>query len=85
MQSVPVTMDTKGRVRTSYEQRCDILAAFERAGEYLPSSLPKRTALNTQPSPDGCNAIAGQNPRGQPSIMRLLEAVVEQTQEALLS
>jgi transposase-like protein len=32
MQSVPVTMDTKGRVRTSKEQRCDILAAFERGG-----------------------------------------------------
>ena len=41
---VPVTLDTKGRVRTSKEQRRVILEEFERSGESA-AGFAKRTGL----------------------------------------
>jgi hypothetical protein len=43
VQNVPVTMDTKSRVRTSKEQRRLILAEFERDG--LSAAGPERVVL----------------------------------------
>ena len=44
MPKVPVTLDTKGRVRTSKEQRRRILAEFERSGMSAPQ-FAQRTGL----------------------------------------
>ena len=79
MQSVPVTMDTKGRVRTSKEQRCDILAAFERRGVSA-VEFAKENGIKYTTFAGWLQRHRRAKPKGQPSIMRLLGAVVEQTQ-----
>jgi transposase-like protein len=79
IQSVPVTMDTKGRVRTSKEQRCDILAAFERRGVSA-VEFAKENGIKYSTFAGWLQRHRRAKPKGQPPIMRLLEAVVEQTQ-----
>lgn len=75
MAKLPVTLDTKGRVRTSPEQRRVILAEFERSG-LSAVRFAQRTGLKY-------STLAGwvqryrrtKRPRRSPSV-RLLEAVV---------
>jgi lambda repressor-like predicted transcriptional regulator len=66
---VPVTLDTKGRVRTSKGQRRTILAEFERSGMSA-AQFAKRTGLKY-------STLAGWLQRAR--RLRLLEAVVEST------
>lgn len=73
---LPVTLDTKGRVRTSKEQRRIILAEFERSGVSA-ARFAQQTGLKY-------STLAGwiqrcrraRRPRGIGSV-RLLEALVE--------
>jgi lambda repressor-like predicted transcriptional regulator len=76
---VPVTVDTKGRVRTSKEQRCDILAGFERSGVSA-AEFAKQSGIKYSTFAGWLQRHRRAKPKGQPSVMRLLEAVVEQTQ-----
>jgi len=72
---LPVTVDTRGRVRVSKEQRRDILAAMTRSGESVPrfakriglkySTLARWVQFSRRPK----------RPRRQPQL-QLLEAVV---------
>src|ERR1700728_1614236 len=79
MQSVPVTVDTKGRVRTSKEQRCHILAEFERGGVSA-AEFAKRSGIKYSTFAGWLQRHRRAKPKGQSPIMRLLEAVVEQPQ-----
>jgi hypothetical protein len=79
---VPVTLDTKGRVRMSKEQRRLILDEFERSGESA-AGFAKRTGLKY-------STLAGWLVRYQPprpgkrvEPLRLLEAVMEPAQGAV--
>lgn len=77
---VPVTLDTKGRVRTSLEQRRGILAEFERSG-ISAAQFAKVSGIKY-------STFAGwlqrqrraKKPAGQNRPVRLLEAVMEQAQ-----
>ncbi len=72
---LPVTVDTKGRVRVSKEQRRDILAALTRSGEPLPR-FAQRTGLKYSTLARWVQLSRHtQRPRRQPQL-RLLEAVV---------
>jgi len=81
MAKLPVTLDTKGRVRTSPEQRRVILAEFERSG-LSAVRFAQRTGLKY-------STLAGwvqryrrtKRPRRSQSV-RLLEAVVSATPAA---
>jgi transposase-like protein len=76
---VPVTVDTKGRVRTSKEQRCHILAEFERGGVSA-AEFAKRSGIKYSTFAGWLQRHRRAKPKGQSPSMRLLEAVVEQTQ-----
>ena len=79
IQSVPVTVDTKGRVRTSKEQRCGILAEFERSGVSA-AEFAKQSGIKYSTFAGWLQRHRRARPRGQPPAMRLLEAVVEHAQ-----
>lgn len=79
IQSVPVTMDSKGRVRTSKEQRCDILAGFERSGVSA-AEFAKQGGIKYSTFAGWLQRHRRAKPKGQTRTMRLLEAVVEQAQ-----
>ena len=75
IENVPVTVDSKGRVRVSKEQRQTILAEFERSGESA-VQFARRTGLKY-------STLAGWLPRYHRTKLRrrtraarLLEAVV---------
>ncbi len=84
IQSVPVTVDTKGRVRTSKEQRCGILAVFERSGVSA-AEFAKQNGIKYSTFAGWLQRHRRTKPKGQPPIMRLLEAVVEQTEGSAVS
>jgi transposase-like protein len=84
IQSVPVTVDTKGRVRTSKEQRCNILAGFERSGVSA-AEFAKQSGIKYSTFAGWLQRHRRSKPKGQPSIMRLLEAVVEQPRSGAAS
>jgi transposase-like protein len=84
IQSVPVTVDTKGRVRTSKEQRCHILAEFERSGVSA-AEFAKRSGIKYSTFAGWLQRHRRAKPKGQSPIMRLLEAVVEQPQRGAAS
>lgn len=72
---LPVTVDTKGRVRVSKEQRRDILAVLTRSGESLPR-FAQRTGLKYSTLARWVQlSRRTPRPRRQPPV-RLLEAVV---------
>lgn len=71
---LPVTVDTKGRVRVSKEQRRDILAALPRSGESLPR-FAQRTGLKYSTLARWVQiSRRTKRPQRQPQL-RLLEAV----------
>jgi transposase len=76
MQSVPVTVDSRGRVRASKEQRRLILAEFERSGVSA-TRFAKRTGLKYSTLAGWLQRYRRTKPPGRAQPMRLLEAVVE--------
>jgi transposase-like protein len=75
MPKLPVTLDTKGRVRTSKEQRRLILAEFERSGVSA-TQFARRTGLKYSTLAGWVHRYRGRKRPGQRSAVRLLEAVV---------
>lgn len=84
IQSVPVTVDTKGRVRTSKAQQCSILAEFERSGVSA-AEFAKQSGIKYSTFAGWLQRRRRAKPKGQPPAMRLLEAVVEQAQGGAVS
>ena len=81
MPKVPVTADTRGRLRVSKAQRRDILAALARSGESLPR-FARRTGLKYSTLANWVQRSRGSKPSRRPPRLRLLEAVVEPSQVA---
>ncbi len=81
MENVPVTVDSKGRVRASKEQRRLILAEFERSGVSA-ARFAKRTGLKYSTLAGWLQRYRRTKPPGRARQVRLLEAVVEQAQGA---
>ena len=77
IQNVPVTVDSRGRVRASKEQRRLILAEFERSG-VSGAQFAKRTGLKYSTLAGWLQRYRRSKPQGRAQPMRLLEAVVEQ-------
>jgi transposase-like protein len=77
MQTVPVTLDTQGRVRASKEQRRLILAEFERSGVSA-ARFAKQTGLKYSTLAGWLQRYRRAKPGGRARPVRLLEAVVEQ-------
>ena len=72
---LPVTVDTKGRVRTSKEQRRVILAEFERSGVSV-AQFAQRTGLKYSTFAAWVQRYRRPKRPGLKSHVRLLEAVV---------
>jgi len=81
MPKVPVTADTKGRLRVSKAQRRDILAALAHSGESLPR-FARRTGLKYSTLANWVQRSRRSKPSGRPPRLRLLEAVVDSAQVA---
>jgi transposase-like protein len=79
IQNVPVTVDSRGRVRASKEQRRLILAEFERSG-VSGAQFAKRTGLKYSTLAGWLQRYRRTKPQGRAQPMRLLEAVVEPAQ-----
>jgi len=79
---VPVTLDTRGRVRTSKEQRRLILEEFERSGESA-VGFAKRTGLKYSTLAGWLVRYRRRKPVRRVTPMRLLEAVVDPAQSAV--
>jgi transposase-like protein len=77
IQTVPVTLDTQGRVRVSKEQRRLILAEFERSGVSA-ARFAKQTGLKYATLAGWLQRYRRSKPQGRARQVRLLEAVVEQ-------
>ena len=75
MQNVPVTVDSKGRLRVSKEQRQTILAEFERSGVSA-TQFARRTGLKYSTLAGWVHRYRGRKRPGRRSAVRLLEAVV---------
>ena len=75
MPKVPVTADTRGRLRVSKAQRRDILAALARSGESLPR-FAQRTGLKYSTLANWVQRGRRSKRTGRPPQLRLLEAVV---------
>jgi transposase-like protein len=74
---VPVKMDTKGRLRTSKEQRRAILGEYERSGESA-AGFARRTGLKYSTLAGWLARYRRAKPtKPVPPSFRLLEAVVE--------
>src|SRR5208282_1396143 len=77
IQRVPVTVDARGRVRTSKEQRRLLLAEFERSGVSA-ARFAQQTGLKYSTLAGWLQRYRRTKPRGRARQVRLLEAVVEQ-------
>jgi len=75
MPKVPVTVDTKGRVRTSREQRRLILAEFERSGMSA-ARFAQRTGLKYSTLAGWVQRYRRTKRPDRKSSVRLLEAVI---------
>ena len=75
MPKLPVTLDTKGRVRTSKEQRRLILVEFERSGVSA-AQFAQRTGLKYSTFAAWVQRYRRTKRLGRRSPLRLLEAVV---------
>ena len=79
---VPVTLDTKGRVRTSREQRRVILEEFERSGESA-AGFARRTGLKYSTLAGWLVRCRRPKPVRRGQSLRLLEAVVDPAQSTV--
>jgi transposase-like protein len=75
MPKLAVTLDTKGRVRTSKEQRRIILAEFERSGVSA-TQFARRTGLKYSTLAGWVHRYRRTKRPGRRSPVRLLEAVM---------
>ena len=75
VQHVPVTVDSKGRVRVSKEQRQLVLAEFERSGTSA-AQFAKRIGLKYSTLAGWLQRYRRTKPKDRTRAMRLLEAVV---------
>jgi transposase-like protein len=75
--NVPVTMDSRGRVRVPKEQRQLILAEFERSGVSA-AQFAKRIGLKYSTLAGWLQRYRRTKPKGRVPTVRLLEAIVEQ-------
>ncbi len=75
VQNVPVTVDSKGRVRVSKEQRQFVLAEFERSGTSA-AQFARRIGLKYSTLAGWLQRYRRTKPKGRARAMRLLEAVV---------
>src|SRR5262245_48237277 len=75
--NLPVTVDSKGRVRASKEQRQLILAEFERSGVSA-VRFAKLTGLKYSTLAGWLQRYRRTKPQARARQVRLLEAVVEQ-------
>ena len=82
VQNVPVTVDSKGRVRVSKAQREVILAEFERGGVSA-ARFAQRTGLKYSTLAGWLQRYRRAKPRRPARSLRLLEAVVESAQDAV--
>lgn len=78
--SVPVTVDSKGRVRVSKAQREVILAEFERSGVSA-AQFAQRTGLKYSTLAGWLQRYRRAKPRRRARSLRLLEAVVESARD----
>src|SRR5215469_17567896 len=76
IQTVPVTLDSKGRVRASKEQRRVLLAEFDRSGVSA-AQFAKRTGLKYSTLAGWLQRCRRTKPLGRARAVRWLEAVVE--------
>jgi hypothetical protein len=76
---VPVTLDSKGRVRVAKEQRRLVLGEFERSG-ISAARFAKLTGIKYSTFAGWLQRQRRTKPKGQARTVRLLEAVVEQAQ-----
>src|SRR5262249_44550877 len=76
IEKVPVSTDSKGRVRASKEQRRMILEEFERSGVCV-AEFARRTGLNYSTLAGWVQRYRQSRPRKRAQAMRLLEAVVK--------
>jgi transposase-like protein len=83
LQNVPVTVDSKGRVRASKEQRRVILAEFERSGVSA-TQFAKRTGLKYSTLAGWLQRYRRTKPQPRARQVRLLEAVVEQARPSMV-
>ena len=74
---LPVTLDTKGRVRTTKDQRRVILAEFERSGMSA-ARFAQQTGLKYPTLAGWLQRYLGPKRQRRTGCMRLLEAVVDQ-------
>lgn len=79
---VPVTLDARGRVRTSKEQRRVILEEFERSGDSA-AGFAKRTGLKYSTLAGWLVRYRRRKPVRRVTPMRLLEAMVDPAQSAV--
>lgn len=79
IENVAVTLDTKGRVRASKEQRQVILAEFERSGVSA-AQFAKLTGLKYSTLAGWLQRYRRTKPKGRGRAVRLLEAVVTEAQ-----
>lgn len=77
IQNVPVTVDSKGRVRVSKAQRDLILAEFERSGVSA-AQFAQRTGLKYSTLAGWLQRYRRAKPQRRAQTVRLLEAVVEE-------
>ena len=76
IENVPATLDTKGRVRASKEQRRVILAEFERSGVSA-AQFARLTGLKYSTLAGWLHRYRRVKSPGRPRKVRLLEAVME--------
>ena len=78
---VPVTLDSKGRVRVSSEQRRLVLVEFERSG-ISAAQFAKLGGIKYSTFAGWLQRQRRAKPKGQPRPMRLLEAVLAEAETA---
>jgi transposase-like protein len=79
IQNVPVTMDSKGRVRVSKEQRQVILAEFEQSGVSA-TQFAQRIGLKYSTLAGWLQRYRRAKPKVRARAVRLLEAVMAEAQ-----
>ena len=78
---VPVTLDSQGRVRVPQEQRRLVLVEFERSG-ISAAQFAKLAGIKYSTFAGWLQRQRRVKPKGQPRPMRLLEAVLTETETA---
>jgi transposase-like protein len=78
IQNVPATLDSKGRVRASKEQRRVILSEYERSGVSA-AQFARQTGLKYSTLAGWLVRYRRTKPQSGAGALRLLEAVVEES------